>query len=236
MGFCSAILVLILLTSFMHPKVTRILVVTGGHDFDHENFTAMFKSFQDIEFYEVTQPEANNLYACDSIDSFDALVFYDMVQEISGEQKSAMVGLLEKGKGMVFLHHSVASYQDWKEFRNILGGCYHLAPWVHNGDSMPASTFLDDQEIGVRIADDRHPVTAGLSDFIIHDETYDLAEILPGVHPLLATDKPGSMPLLAWANRFGNSRIVYIQLGHDNHAYSNPNYRKLVRQAIGWVK
>jgi type 1 glutamine amidotransferase len=29
-------------------------------------------------------------------------------------------------------------------------------------------------------------------------------------------------------------KVIYIQLGHGPSAYSNPNYRKLIQQAIEW--
>ncbi len=234
--FVTLLLLLLFSASCTVDRQTRILVVHGGHGFDHSNFMEMFASFSGIQYYEVTQPEANNLYACDSIDDFDVLVFYDMVQEISEDQKKAFLGMLEKGKGLVFLHHSIASYQEWDEFKKILGARYHLEPRVNDGDSLPASTYNHDVDIEVQVADDQHPVTRGLSDFVIHDETYDLVEILPNIHPLLTTSQPGSMPLLGWVHRYGNSRIVYLQPGHDNNAYSHPGYRQLVRQAIDWVK
>jgi len=34
---------------------------------------------------------------------------------------------------------------------------------------------------------------------------------------------------------YGPARVVYLQSGHDHFAYENPNYQKLVRQAIWWA-
>ena len=86
------------------PKNMNILIITGGHKFEEEAFFAMFESIPDLNYTEAVQPEANNLYASSSIEAYDAIVFYDMVQEISDEQQTAMIDLLNKGKGMVFLH------------------------------------------------------------------------------------------------------------------------------------
>jgi hypothetical protein len=41
--------------------------------------------------------------------------------------------------------------------------------------------------------------------------------------------------VIGWAKTNGLSRWVYVQLGHDHHAYANPHYRQLVQQAIQWV-
>ena len=228
-------LVLLVLTSCVQDNSKSILVLTGGHEYDSLNFFRAFESFDDLNYDHLIQPEANEIYGSDSIDKYDVLVYFDLVQEITDDQKSAFIDMLNKGKGIVFLHHSIASYQDWDEFIRILGARYYLAPDLVRGDSLPASTYLDNQEVEVKILDDKHPVTKNLEDFLIHEEVYDFCSVIPEVHPLMSTDHPESNDLLVWTNTYGNSRIVYIQFGHDNNAYSNPNFRKLLRQAIEWV-
>jgi type 1 glutamine amidotransferase len=34
---------------------------------------------------------------------------------------------------------------------------------------------------------------------------------------------------------YRNSRVCYLQSGHDETAYQNPNYRTLVVRAIRWT-
>lgn len=203
----------------------NILVVTGGHDYDRQNFLEMFESFDGIEFDEAILPEANQIYASDSIDKYDVLVYFDLFQEISELQKKAFLEMLERGKGIVFLHHSLASYQDWDEFTQIRGGKYDL----------DSSTYAHGQDVLVKISDPKHHITRGLENFLIHDETYNLYEVLPGVYPLIQTDHSESESIIGWTNMYGNSRIVYLQPGHDNNAFSNPNYRKLVQRSIVWA-
>lgn len=212
-----------------------VLIVTGGHDFEREAFFAMFDSFEGVTWREAQQPAANDLYTPEAARSYDVLVLYDMNQEISETQKAALLRTLKRGKGLVVLHHALASYQAWEEWRKVVGGRFYIAPTERDGKTIPASTWRHDVDIPVRIADPDHPVTRGLTDFTIHDEVYGGYEVLPRVRPLLTTDHPESGRVLAWANRYGNSRIVTIQLGHGRGAYDNPNYRKLLMQAIQWV-
>ena len=213
----------------------RLSIVTGGHDFEREAFFAMFDSFIGIDYEESIQPEANQMFATAKIDSFDVVVFYDMFQEIDESGKQAFMDLFETGKGVVFLHHSLASYQSWDQYLEIVGGKYYEEPAVRNGQTIAASTFKHDVEIPVKIVDPEHPVTSGLFDFVIFDEVYGGFEVLPSVHPLLATSHPESGPIIAWTFKCKNSRVVYIQPGHDHHGYENENYRRLVYQAIRWV-
>jgi len=217
------------------PPKLRLLIVTGGHGFDRDAFFAMFDSFEGLEWREVAHPQANDSYTPEAAESYDILVFYDMNQEISDEQKAAFIALLKQGKGVVFLHHALADYQAWEEFGKIIGGCYHTAPYTRDGKEYPASTFRHGVDIDVRVADPDHPVAAGLEGFTIHDEVYGGYSVEPTVHPLLTTDHPESSEVLAWTNEYGNSRIVTIQLGHDAQAYETPSYRKLLQQAIRWT-
>jgi len=110
-----------------------------------------------------------------------------------------------------------------------------MEKWKQNGTERPPSTFRHDVQFRVRVVDSKHPVTRGIADFDIRDETYGNFEVLPKVKPLLTTDEPTSNRVIAWAHTYGKSRVVYIQLGHDRHAYENPSYRRLVWQAIRYV-
>lgn len=146
----------------------RILIITGGHDFEREAFFEIFEKMPAID------------------------------------------------------------YQEWEEFEHIIGGRYIQS-------EQGGSTYRHDVDIPVQVVDKHHPVTKGLNDFIIHDEVYGNFRVRPGVDPLLKTTHPESGEIVAWTNTYGNSRIVYIQLGHDHHAYKDPNFQKILKQAIDWV-
>jgi type 1 glutamine amidotransferase len=222
--------ILILVSVSATAKKLNILIVTGGHDFDRKSFFEMFDSFQDISFTELKHPEANHLLGQINPETFDAVVFYDMPKSISEDEKKSYDKLLKLGKGLVFLHHSLASYQDWPEFIRIVGGKYH-----EEKDSPASSTYQHDVRFTVKISDPKFPVIKGVSDFEILDEVYGNTEVLPGVTPLITTDHPLSSKVIGWAHQKENSRIVFLQPGHDKNAFSNPNYQKLVRQAIEYV-
>ncbi|HEY8895451.1 MAG TPA: ThuA domain-containing protein [Niastella sp.] len=238
--FLSAIIILFILftgytqVSFAQQKKIRVLIVSGGHGFKHQPFYDVFDSIPTITYDTLVQPQANALIASPEVNRYDVLVFYDMVDSITTEQQESYIRLLKKGAAMLFLHHSLVSYQNWPEFIKILGGQYHTHTVVVNGDTLNTS-YEHDVNIPVKVENKKHPVTRGIRDFDIVDEVYGGVEILPQVKPLLSTTHPKSMRYLAWINHYGNSDVIYIQLGHGPSGYSNPNYRKLVRQAIEWL-
>mgnify|MGYP000359716456 CR=1 FL=1 len=221
---------LFLSTNLSGQDKLNILIITGGHNFDREAFFDMFNDFENISFQEAEQPKGNIMIENEEVDQFDLLLFYDMYDSITPSQKDAYLQLLKDGKPMIFLHHALVSYQDWPEFIQIIGGKYN------SSDSTSGiSVYEHDVNIPVKIVDRSHPITAGLSDFEIYDETYGNCVILDSVHPLISTDLAESMPYLAWINEYEKSKVVYIQSGHGPSAYSNLSYRKLLEQAIEWL-
>jgi len=213
----------------------RVLIVTGGHDFEREPFFALFKSFADVEYREAAHPQAHELFKPEAARQYDVLVFYDLWLDITDEAKADLVNLLRQGKGVVALHHCLASYPGWDEYAKIIGGKFYLQPHTEEGVEKPASTYQHGVRFTVHVVDPNHPVTRGLEDFEIEDETYGHFDVHPQVKPLLTTAEPTSGQTIAWAHTYGKSRVVYLQLGHDHLAYEHPSYRRLVRQAIRWT-
>jgi hypothetical protein len=220
----------ILVSISTSAKDTRILIVTGGHDFDREAFFQMFDEMESVSYQELKHPEANLQLGQMDPKTFDAVVFYDMPRTISAAEKESYHQLLKLGKGLLFLHHSLASYQDWEEYKTIVGGKYH-----EEKDSPRSSTYRHDVTFPVMIKDPAHAITKGVADFIILDEVYGNTEVLPGVKVLLTTNHPESSAIIGWTHTKEKSRIVYIQPGHDKHSWTNPNYQQMIRQAIEFV-
>ncbi len=222
----------------------RVLLVTGGHAFEKPQFFRLFEDNAEIVFTAVEHPDAKDAAGKpdpfevaiepDAVQAFDVLVLYDMWQKISDSGKTNLIALLRQGKGLVSLHHSIANYQTWAEWENIIGGRYYLADKVVNGIQKKRCLWKHDVDVPVKIAAE-HPVTAGLSDFTIHDETYKGYDVSPGVQVLLTTDEPTSNKELAWAKTYEKARVVYLQLGHDHRAYEDANFRRLVAHAIRWT-
>lgn len=214
----------------------RVLIVHGGHDFETNQFLKVFADNPDISFQVVQHPQAQAWFSAERARQYDVLVFYDMWQTISDQAKADLVSRLQEGKGLVALHHCLGSFQNWDEYARIIGGKYHLQKWLDHGLDKPASTYQHDVDFKVHVQDPAHPVTRGVTDFAIRDEAYGLTEVRPGVNVLLTTDEPRNGRAMAWSHTYGAARVVYLQLGHDHQAYDDPHYRRLVSQAIQWVR
>ena len=210
----------------------RIIIVTGGHDFDREPFFQMFDSFSNMTWVEYVHPEAVAKLGSVDLTTFDAVVFYDMPKTITEEGKLAYYRLLKAGKGLLFLHHSICAYQDWSEYESIVGGKYFEKK---KNDKFGASSYQHDVDFYVQIVHATHPVVKGIDEFVLTDEVYGNLEVLPEIYPLLSTDHPKSNILIGWTLTKDKSKIVYIQPGHDKKSWENEDYRRLIKQAIQFV-
>ena len=216
--------------------VIKLLVVTGNHSYNKETFNDMFKSlgsnitFQVVEFpsaYEMFQPVNRNKY--------DVLVFYHMWQTITEEQKKVLAECISQGKPLVALHHSICAFDDWEEYWHIIGGKYFHKPTVLNGKEYAACSYIHDIHLRARVVDKKNPVTKGVNDFDLFDETYKGYWVEPGVVPLLTTTDTTSTPVIGWTKTYGKARIVTLQSGHDSPTFQNPAFRQLLKQSIEWV-
>jgi len=214
-------------------KQLNVMVVAGGHSFDTTEFVEMFSAMDKITFDTVMQPRANRMIATGATGQYDVIVFYDMWPEADSAVRAGYQRLLERGIGMVFLHHALAGYQQWVEYANIIGGKYHT-PKSYVDSSM-YSSFQHDIEMDVTVVRSDHPVTRGEQDFSILDEGYGNIEVKNDVMVILTTDHPAASEKIGWVTTYRNSKLVYLMPGHDKQAYTNPNYRKLVANSIDFV-
>lgn len=251
----------------------QALLVTKGHPYERGPFHATFESWPDIACTAVEQPAAQAFFQPEAAAPWDAIVLYDMPGVVFGPDglatespPSAYVEgfrrLLERGKGIVVLHHALAGWPSWDEYAEIVGGRFHYAPATLRGERWPDSGYRFGLRHRVRVETPGHPVVEGLGDgFEIEDELYLCPIFEDDALPLLRSDAvfsdehfhsaalalrgrmhandgwshpPGSS-LVAWAHSFGRSPIVTITLGDGPSAYANPGFRRLVGNAIRWV-
>jgi len=215
-----------------HKTKLQVLVVAGGHAFDTLAFFAMFDGMDGLHVERAMQPEANQLIASERGAGFDVIVFYDSWQTISETEKQAYQYLLEKGTGMVFLHHALVSYQEWPYFKQIIGGKYKHPRFA--SDTTDVSDYRHDIHLTV-YTNPNHPVTAGIGPFDIFDEGYMNLDVLSEVDVLLTTNHPWCDEVIGWANKVQNARVVYLLPGHATPGLENVTYRQIIANAVRWV-
>jgi hypothetical protein len=216
-------------------KKLHVAVLTGGHPFVVADFLKLFQGYPDISYQHFPQKVGGEIFDDIAHWPFDVIVLYNFNQQITPKQQANFLKLLDKGVGLVVLHHAIGAYTNWPLFARIAGFQYHPKPWQQNGVQMARGGWKEGVQFKVHVADPNHPITRGLKDYDLLDETYCRFSVDPNVHALLTTDEPTSDKTIGWAKTYGSARVFFMQSGHGRTAYENPNYRTLVVRAIRWT-
>lgn len=168
----------------------------------------------------------------------------------TAEFRAEFPKLLKQGnKGFVFLHHSNASWVHvWPEYSEVVGSaCDWSSPSTVRGVEHPPMGFFQNTQQKITLVDPNHPITKGMSDFEITDESYNCHFFEDSVHPLARTSFKPADParnlnpkvpvsnLSAYVKVAENSPVAYIQMGHNATAWTNEHYRQLLLNAIKWA-
>ena len=213
----------------------KVLIVTGGHNFQRADFFAMFDGFANIEIDHVKIKKECTYFDDISQWSYDVIVFYNFRNKLSGKGRGNLLKLCNKGIGMVVLHHAIAGFDEWPMWPKIVGAQYFLEDTEIDGKVWKRCTYKHDVTFHVKAERSRSMVTAGLKDFEILDETYKGYRLESDNQILLTTDEILSQKEIGWTRSFQKSKVCFIQLGHGPRAYENKSYRKLLSQAITWT-
>jgi type 1 glutamine amidotransferase len=215
-----------------HAKI-KVLILVGGHEFDQASFDKFWSGYDDID----SRIWKGSPYtAFDDISQFkeDVIVMYNLSSGMTEKQKQNFLKLLERGVGLVVWHHALANCQDWPEFEKIAGAKFWLNPGERNGVQI-ARSGTGGGKVKMHIEDPNHPITKGMSDFEVADETYNHQTFCDGIHVLVSTDHPQSDKTIAWVHRYGKARVFGCQSGHDAKVWTNDSFRRLMAQGIRWA-
>ena len=214
----------------------KVLILTGGHDFDVKEFYEMFDALSGIAYDKAELPKEMDLLAPGLEKKYDAIVSYDMNNfPITDAQRANFDKLMQAGMPLIVFHHSIGGYKNWPKYREIAGGAYLFENLEADGKTWSPSDYKHDVEMKIAIADKNHPITKGVNDFEILDEAYKDVYVRPDVHVLLTTDNPLATKQVAWVHRYADSPVFTIMLGHDKHAFANESLQKLIKQGIDWL-
>lgn len=207
-----------------------VAVVTGGHSYDVPGFHALFRRMEGVE--PVIQHMDDFASSSEKVrDDYDAVLFYTMLREgpsdegqpwYSGKPRTALARLGQTTQGIFILHHALLAYLSWPVWGEVVGM------------KDRKSGFHAGQRLRVRVSDPDHPITRGLHDWEMEDETYTIGEPDEGNEVLLTTDHPNSMKALGWTRQFGKSRVFCLQSGHDATVWGDATYQEVVRRGILW--
>lgn len=145
---------------------------------------------------------------------------------LSDSGRSALWEHVQSGGGLLGMHGASICFDDWPEWRELLGGV-----WRWDVSSHPP---LEPDPVTVTVTTAAHPIVAGIGTFRIVDEVYGFLDRTDDVHGLLFSAHGGVDHPLLWARTVGRGRVVYDALGHHVPSYAVPEHRAIVGRAALW--
>ena len=209
----------------------KTAVITGGHAFDVLGFHTLFRGLAGVDAY--IQHMDDFAASKEAVrDSYDVVLFYIFLQDsptddrpwYEGKHKTALDHLGETKQGIVVMHHALLAYPQWPVWSEIVGIEDRSLDHYHHGQTVP-----------VAVANAAHPITQGLRDWEMIDETYEMDDAGAGSEILLTTTHPKSMRTLAWTRTYKNARVFCLESGHDNQTYVNPGFQTVLARGIRWA-
>ncbi|MEI6497109.1 MAG: ThuA domain-containing protein [Actinomycetota bacterium] len=229
--------------------MTSVLLVTGGPDYAHD-FGASAAALAavigatgaDVKVVDHPDRAAELLPG-----GFDAVVVnalrwrmlherYDQWRAQWGyhtpaSTRAAFTEFVAAGGGLMGSHTASICFDDWPEWREVLGGA-----WNWERSSHPPVAPVAARVVSARAA--QHAVLAGLPPTLeLVDEVYGEVDLADGCEVLMVarrTPDDADQPVL-WAHQFGAGRVVYDGFGHDATSINEPQHAALIRQAVRWV-
>lgn len=211
----------------------HVLIVTG-HDVKSHPWrkTTPFlrQTLEDAGRFDVKVCEDTSIFESSTLGAYDVILlnfgFWD-VPQLSDEAKEGLLNFVRNGGGLVPLHFACSSYQDWDEYAELIGRVWKKGVAGHG----PRSKFT------VHIVDQKHPVTAGMTDFVADDELYAKLDGTAKIQVLATADSDWSKKTepLVFAKMYGKGRVLHNLLGHDVRARDYPAYITLLVRSTEWA-
>jgi len=210
--------------------MTTVLVL-GENTFPFHEIEAKADYFANIlDDYDVTVTTDRDALTGE----YDVLVDYLTDSTLTDDQLDALLSHVENGGGYVGVHcasdltSTAADDPDellghreepFPELRELVGGHFLTHP--------------DQSEFGVDVVGD-HPVVAGVEDFTVFDEPYQV-EVDDDLTVLARMDHPDleDYPVV-WTNE-SEGQVAYISLGHTDEAFETDEFVQLLRNAVAWA-
>jgi uncharacterized protein len=243
---CNRILVcLSLVASFVAvgaPK--KILVITESKGFVHSvvkrptngELCIVEKALQEIGqksgvFETVNSQNALEALTRDNLQKFDGLFFYTTGAILpAGEPREALLEFVKSGKGFIGAHSATDTFAEFKGYVSFINGNFDGHPW----GSGETEAFTNHEPT--------HPVVKMWpAEFKFKDEIYQYKGYDPNaVRVLLSLNmadtktKGGYHVPVCWVREYGDGRLFYTNLGHNESTWKDDRYREHMLAGIKW--
>ena len=227
---------------------TRVLFVTQSVGFRHGSVArkgdqlspaeiAMTQLGQQTGLFKVdcTQDAAAD-FTKENLANYDLVMFYTTLDlPIAKENLDYFFNdwLKQKGHGVIGFHSATDTFHDYEPYWDMIGGTFAGHPWGSGSDVVMT---VHDPDFPAMKAYGAGPVEW-------KDEIYQYSHWQPEkVRVLMSLDmsktalkRPYHVPV-AWAKEYGEGKMFYTNLGHNEATWTKPPFLDSVVAAVKWIR
>jgi type 1 glutamine amidotransferase len=230
-------------------KNARILMVTQSGGFRHGSVTRKDGQLSPAERAVTELGISSGLFRVDctqdvardftpeKLDQYDIVFFYtsgtrDKLPFPEGSLEYFLNTWLKQPRhGFVGTHAATDTLGDYQPYWDMIGGTFQEHPWGSGST------------VTITVHDTGHPASKPWGEeFTIKDEIYRVQNWQPEkVRVLMSLNmartslkRPFHVPV-AWVKQYGQGKVFYISLGHNEAVWANPTYMQSLQGGIEWI-
>jgi len=234
-------------------KPARILFVTQSVGFKHGSVTRPEGKLAPAEIALTQLGQQTGKFAVDctqdcaadftkeNLQKYDIVAFYttlDLPIADADREYFFKEWVPQKGHGVLGFHSAGDTFHEFEPYWDMMGGTFIGHPWNANA------------KITLINHDPDNPCVKPFGeDFVIQDEIYMYRHWQPEkVRVLLSLDysrSPTSSPVptefgyhvpICWVKEYGQGRVYYNNLGHNEASWTNKAYLESITNAVDWIR
>jgi hypothetical protein len=186
--------------------------------------------------WETTVTQDLGAFTRDHLKQYDAVMFNTTGElPFTDQQKKDFMEFIRGGKGFIGVHSATDTLYLWPEYGEMIGGYFNGHPWH--------------EMVTILVEDPQSSLVGFLGkSFQINDEIYQTSDFqYKDTKVLLRLDpttvdmkKPGIQKRhygwpVAWTRFYGNGRVYYNGLGHDDWVWKDERFQKMLQAGIEWA-
>lgn len=224
------------ITAALVKPPIRVLLISGSNNHDWKATSPVFKELlEEKGFFSVDITEKPDTLNTFNLKKYQAIAsnwnaFPSTERKWGAVSEKAILNFVNEGGGFVLFHAASAAHCDWPQFQQMIG-----ATWGKNTHHGKISSFE------VKIQDTKHPITRGMSNFMITDELWvemdqQKGNIIlgTGFAPLSNKGRNQDEPVII-CRKQGKGRCFNLVLGHDVAAMRNIGWKTLMQRGTEWA-
>lgn len=173
-------------------------------------------------YLEVHSTEDLINFNSDTLRETELLILYkdNLDTSVKPNHAASVISYVASGGKLLILHNGISFYNGYEYFQ-MAGGKFDHHPEIRN------LTFS---------VDNKHPITEGVSDFIVFDEPYQFEFTSHTPRKVfLEYEMDGEKHPAGWTVDYCLGKIVYLMPGHTADVFKNESYRKLILNSYRWL-